>query len=105
MLAAGSYLFGGSGYVGGPPADQSFSTGIAATGGAVGVRDATAGLVDSVGWGTATNALVEGTPVAAPPTTDAPGTSAGRSPDGDDTNDNAADFVLDDSPTPKASNG
>ncbi len=62
----------------------------------------TATLVDSVGWGTATNALVEGTAAAAPPTTAAPGTSAGRKPDGDDTNDNAADFVLDDSPTPKA---
>ena len=33
------------------------------------------------------------------------GTSTGRVPDGDDTNDNAADFVLDDSPTPKAANG
>jgi hypothetical protein len=105
-LAAGSfYLFGGAGYAGGPAADQSFSTAIAATGGAVALRDATAALIDSVGWGTATNALVEGTPVAAPATTSAPGTSAARSPDGDDTNNNAADFVIDDSPTPKASNG
>ena len=58
-------------------------------------------LVDSVGWGTATNAFVEGTVAAAPATTRSPGTSTGRVPDGDDTNDNAADFVLDDSPTPK----
>ena len=37
-------------------------------------------LVDSVGWGTATNAFVEGTVAAAPPTTEAPGTSTGRAP-------------------------
>lgn len=105
-LAAGSfYLFGGAGYAGGPSADQSFSTGIAATGGAVGLRDTTGALIDSVGWGTATNALVEGTPVAAPPTTAAPGASAARTPDGADTNDNAVDLVIDESPTPKASNG
>ena len=89
----------------GPAADQSFSTSIAATGGGVGLRDAAGNLVDSVGWGTATNAFVEGTVAAAPPTTEAPGTSTGRVPDGDDTNDNAADFALDDSPTPKAANG
>ena len=105
-LAAGAfYLFGGAAYAGGPAADQSYSTSIAATGGGVGIRAGDGTLVDSVGWGTATNALVEGSPTAAPPTSAAPGTSAGRSPDGDDTNNNAADFVLDDSPTPKAANG
>jgi hypothetical protein len=104
-LAAGAfYLFGGSAYAGGPAADQSFSTGLASTGGGVGIRDAGGALVDSVGWGTATNALVEGTAATAPPTTAAPGTSAGRTPDGDDTNNNVADFSLDDSPTPRASN-
>jgi hypothetical protein len=105
-LAPGSFfLFGGAAYGGGPAPDDSFSTSIAATGGGVGLRNAAGTLVDSVGWGTATNAFVEGTVAAAPPTTDAPGTSIGRAPDGDDTNDNAADFVLDDSPTPKAGNG
>jgi hypothetical protein len=105
-LAAGAfYLFGGAGYAGGAAADQSYSTSIAATGGGVGVRSSDGTLVDSVGWGTATNALVEGTVTAAPPTTAAPGTSAGRSPDGEDTNNNQADFVLDDSPTPRGANG
>jgi hypothetical protein len=105
-LAAGAfYLFGGAGYAGGPAADQSFSTGLAATGGGVGVRNTDGALVDSVGWGTATNILVEGAAATAPPATAAPGTSAARMPDGHDTNDNAADFALDDSPTPKASNG
>jgi hypothetical protein len=105
LAAGGFYLFGGAGYVSGPAADQSYSTSIAATGGGVGIRDADGNLVDSVGWGTATNAFVEGTVAAAPGTTEAPGTSIGRVPDGDDTNDNAADFVVDDSPTPKGSNG
>ena len=105
LAPGGFFLFGGAAYVGGPAADQSFSASIAATGGGVGLRDAAGNLVDSVGWGTATNAFVEGTVATAPPTTEAPGTSTGRVPDGDDTNDNAADFVLDDSPTPKAANG
>jgi Lamin Tail Domain len=105
LAAGGFYLFGGAGYVSGPPADQSYTTSIAATGGGVGIRTADGTLIDSVGWGTATNILVEGSPVAAPPTTPAPGTSAARMRDGDDTNDNAADFVIDDTPTPKASNG
>jgi hypothetical protein len=104
LAPGGLFLFGGSGYAGGPAPDQSFATSIAATGGGVGIRDNGGSLVDSLGWGTATNALVEGTVAAAPPTTEAPGTSTGRVPDGDDTNDNAADFVLDDSPTPKAAN-
>ena len=105
LAAGGFYLFGGDGYVSGPAADQSYSTSIAATGGGVGIRDADGNLVDSVGWGTATNEFVEGAVAAAPGTTEAPGTSIGRLPDGDDTNDNAADFVVDESPTPKGSNG
>ena len=105
LAPGGFFLFGGAGYAGGPAADQSFSTSIAATGGGVGLRDADGNLVDCVGWGTATNAFIEGTVAAAPPTTEAPGTSTGRVPDGEDTNDNAVDFDLDESPTPKATNG
>jgi Lamin Tail Domain/Collagen triple helix repeat (20 copies) len=104
-LAAGSYyLFGGSAYAGAGTPDQSFSSGLAATGGGVGLRDSGGTLVDSVGWGTATNAFVEGTAVAAPPATDPPGTSAPRSPDGEDTGDNASDFALA-AATPGAANG
>jgi Lamin Tail Domain/Collagen triple helix repeat (20 copies) len=102
--AGGYYLFGGSGYAGSPAADQSFSFGIAATGGGVGLRNADGALVDSVGYGTATNAFVEGSAAAAPATTDAPGTSAARLPNGHDTNSNSADFGAATPPTPKASN-
>ena len=104
IQAGGYYLFGGSGYAGSPAADQSFSFGIAATGGGLGLRNADGALVDSVGYGTATNAFVEGSAAAAPATTDAPGTSAARLPNGHDTNSNASDFGSATPPTPKASN-
>jgi hypothetical protein len=71
------------------------------TGGGVGIKDGTGALIDSVGYGTATNAFVEGTVAAAP----AAGESIRRSPDGHDTNVNAADFAIDSTPTPKATNG
>ncbi len=94
-LAAGAfYLLGGSGYAGAKTPDQSFSTGLAGTGGAVGIRDGSGTLVDGAGWGTATNALVEGTAAAAPPATASPGSSLIRLPDGHDTNSNAADLAV-----------
>jgi Lamin Tail Domain/Collagen triple helix repeat (20 copies) len=104
ILAAGGFLlFGGSGYAGAHPADRSFATSLASAGGAVGLRDPSGALLDSVAWGTATNALVEGAAAVAPTITAAPGKSAGRHPDGHDTNDNAADFSEGD-PTPRAPN-
>ena len=106
-LAAGAfYLFGGSGYTGPPAADQSFTAGLAATGGGVGLRDSNGTLIDSVGWGSSTaNGLVEGTPAPAPPATVAPGSSDVRKPDGHDTNDNSVDFTVVTPPTPRATNG
>jgi hypothetical protein len=92
--AGGHYLFGGSGYVGAAVPDQSFSTGLAAAGGGVGLRKPDGTLVDSVGYGSATNAFVEGAAAAAPPAADPPGKSAARLPDGKDTNDNSVDFAV-----------
>jgi Lamin Tail Domain/Collagen triple helix repeat (20 copies) len=104
-LAPGAfYLLGGSAYDGAGTVDQSFSAGLAAAGGAVGLRDASGALVDAAGWGTATNALVEGSPAVAPPATAAPGSSIERLPDGHDTNVNSADFTVTSSATPRASN-
>lgn len=101
-LAPGAFLvFGGSGYSGTP--FQSFSSSLASSGGGVGIRDATGLLLDSVGWGAATNAFVEGTAAAVPTVAPAPGKSDARHPDGADTNDNAADFTEGD-PTPGAAN-
>jgi Lamin Tail Domain len=101
LPAGGFMLFGGSGYSGSP--DQSFSVSLASAGGGVGVRDASGLLLDSVGWGTATNAFVEGSAAVAPAIAPSPGRSDGRHPDGQDANDNAADFAEGD-PTPKAPN-
>jgi hypothetical protein len=104
-LAPGAfYLFGGAGYAGAQPANQSFAPSLASSGGGVGVRNAEGNLVDAVGWGTATNAFVEGTVAPAPPTAPAPGKSDGRHPDGHDTNDNGADFTVVETPSPGGGN-
>jgi hypothetical protein len=104
-LAPGAfYLFGGSGYAGAKTPNQSFSAGIASAAGGVGLRSAAGTLVDSVGYGTATNTLVETRPAPALPTTTAPGSSDIRLPDGTDTNDNGADFRVTATPTPGAPN-
>jgi hypothetical protein len=99
-LAAGArYVFGGSAFTG--PAAQSFATGLASSGGGVGLRDPGGLLVDSVGYGSGTaNGFVEGAPAAPPPV----GQSISRIPDGRDTNDNAADFTVTAPPTPGAGN-
>jgi hypothetical protein len=68
------------------------------------LRDPNGKLLDSVGYGTATNAFVETRPAPAPPATASPGSSGIRLPDGTDTNDNGADFRLTATPTPGAPN-
>lgn len=104
-LAPGAFLlFGGSAYAGSHPADRTFSTGLASAAGGVALRDGSGGVIDSVGWGTATNAFLETTAAAAPPIAAAPGTSGARNPDGHDTNDNSADFAVDTTPSPGATN-
>lgn len=104
LAAGGFYLFGGSAYAGSATPDQSFSTSLAATGGGVALRDASGTIVDSVGYGDAVNAFVEGHPASAPAAAASPGNSAVRLPDGDDSNDNATDFSVSASPTPKTAN-
>lgn len=85
-LEAHEYLvIGGAAYAG--ASAYTFATGLAQSGGAVGLRDASGLRVDSVGWGDARNALVEGSPAEAP----APGAAIGRI-DGYNSNDNSGDF-------------
>jgi hypothetical protein len=106
IAAHGFYVLGGAGYSAARAADLSFTAALAASGGGLGLRDATGTLVDSVAYGaSATNAFLEGSPAPAPPAAAAPGKSAGRTPDGRDTDDNAADFSVLVAPTPGASNG
>jgi hypothetical protein len=104
LAAGGFYLFGGSAYAGSPPPDQSFSTGLASTAGGLALRDASGTIVDSLGYGNAVNAFVRGAPAPAPPAAAPPGNSDVRLPDGHDTGNNAADFSVSTTPTPKAAN-
>jgi hypothetical protein len=91
---------GGATYTG-PPADSFFTaSGLRDVGGGLAILGPGGAIVDSVGWGTATNAFVEGTAAAAP----AAGQSIARVPDGRDTGANATDFVLQTAPTPGAAN-
>jgi len=105
-VAAGKYLLIGSpSYVaannGGVTADVSYSTtnSLSGTGGGIAVK-CNGTVIDSVGYGTATNSFVESAVVAAPSTAQ----SIKRTPDGHDTNNNANDFTLT-APAPRNSSG
>ena len=83
-------------------ADVTYSSGFAATGGAIALRVVSGTPIDAVGWGDASSSFVEGTAVAAPPAGSsierAPGGQAGN---GTDTNDNAADWLVQAAPSPQ----
>lgn len=94
------FVVAGNGFAG--PSNAVFPNGMAlgATGGGVALRMGEDGPeVDMLGWGDATNAFIEGTVAPAPGEDEA----IGRQPDGDDTDDNAADFIVL-SPSPGAPN-
>ncbi len=87
-------------------ADQTYSGGFSAAGGSLVLRVVGGDVVDALSWGTAASAFVEGTPGAAPD----PGFSLERRPgggagNGRDTNDNAADTVINSQPVPQESTG
>ena len=82
------FVCANSGYAG--TADATYTDGLAAAGGGLALRDPDGAIVDSVGWGTATNAYVEGSPAPAP----AASQSIARTPDGHDTDDNSVDFKI-----------
>ncbi len=76
-------------------ADATYANGLAATGGSVALRAIdTQAVVDAVGWGSAT-AWFEGSPAPAPPAGSSlerlPGGASGS---GQDTDDNASDFLV-----------
>jgi hypothetical protein len=82
-------------------ADERYSaTSMSATGGSVGLLDPNNSVVSSVGWGTATNMLVENAAAPAPASAE----SIERRPNGQDTKDNSKDFSVQKSPTPGAPN-
>jgi uncharacterized protein YdeI (BOF family) len=84
-------------------ADLTYSGGFAATGGAIVLRVIGGSPVDAIGWGDATNAFVEGSPMAAP----AAGSSIERKPGGIDgntldSNANSTDWFAQASPNPQS---
>jgi hypothetical protein len=91
------FVCANSGFMG--SADVRYTDGLA-TDGALALRSPDGNVVDAVGWGAATNAIVETAPAVAP----APGQSIARVPDGNDTGDNSADFKVATVPSPGAPN-
>ena len=101
IAAGGYYLVAGPTFPDAGAPDQSYGSGkLAAAGGGVGLRDGAQLLVDSVGYGTATNAFIEGAAAPAPPN----GESIARTPNGADSNHNDVDFAVAATPTPRAAN-
>ena len=84
-------------------ADATYSGGFAATGGAIVLRAIGGTPVDAIGWGDATNAFVEGSPMTAP----SAGSSIERRPGGIDgntidSNANSVDWFTQASPNPQS---
>ncbi len=82
--------------------DATFTQALGGSGGGLALRDASNNIVDSIGWGNATNAFVEGTAVTAP----AGGSSAERKPgnaagNAQDTDNNSSDFAVLTTPLPQ----
>jgi hypothetical protein len=105
MAGGGHVLIANSAGVFASMADQTYTSGLAATGGSVALRiqGATA-AIDAVGWGNATSTWIEGAPglaVAAGHSIERlPGGSEGS---GQDTEDNSVDFVDRAAPDPQNS--
>lgn len=103
VIPAGGYLFYVNNTVAGNYSGEAgtFTQGIARDGGGLGIRVGTSGgLLDSLGFGDATNAFVETAAAAAPSTTQ----SVARIPDKRDTNNNSTDFAVRTTKTPGAAN-
>jgi hypothetical protein len=83
------------------PFDGGTAVGLGDTGGGVALRDGADQIVTSMAWGSGTNnGFQHGTPAPAPSMNQ----SVARAPNGADTHNDAADFALDLTPTPRAIN-
>jgi hypothetical protein len=103
LVAGGYYLFTGSAFssvIPGGVGQMTIPCSYSTTAGGLGLRAPNGLLVDSVGYGAATNAFVEGTATGAPATSK----SDSRTPNGTDTNNNSADFAVSATSTPGAAN-
>ncbi len=100
--AHGHFLLVHQGKSVGAAPDATFTTSIGRAGGGLAIRDAGDAIVDSLGWGSATNIFVEGSPAMAAPNDQSmerkPGGSLGN---GTDTDNNLADFQVLVTPDPR----
>ena len=96
----GYVVIGGSVY--GGSTEGTLSSGLSVGGAGIALRDASDALIDSVGYGSATNAFIEGAAAPAPGDSTPP-KSIARKPNGRDSDNNATDFTVAD-PTPGAPN-
>lgn len=109
-MAPGEFrLYAGAGYPGVPAADATWGGGasgeLQANNGGIGLRSGpkdTGALVDAVAYGTVIAAYPFQETASAPMLSNT--ISIRRVFDGDDTNDNSADFVVSSAPTPRAAN-
>lgn len=99
--ANGYLLLANSDYVGTTDVQFNAGTGMADSGGGVALRDNNGLQIDSMGWGNATNAFVEGSAATAPSSNSQ---SMARTPNGTNTHHNSTDFKVATSPTPRAAN-
>ena len=76
-VSAGGYIVAGNAGFSGAK-NVSYTSGLAGAGGGVALRDATGAIVDTIAYGTATNAFVQGSPAKAPPG----GKAVARTPNG-----------------------
>jgi lamin tail-like protein len=101
IAGSGYYLIASAAYSNSATPDQTYAAGhLAAAGGGLALRDPNGVNVDSMGYGTASNAFVQGAPAPAPPVDQ----STARTPNGANTNNNAVDFKIATTPTPRAAN-
>ena len=100
--AHGHYLLVHAGKDVGVTPDATFTTSIGRTGGGLAIRNSSDAIVDSLGWGTATNIFVEGSAATAAGNDQSmerkPGSTAGN---GADTDNNLADFQVLATPQPQ----
>lgn len=99
IAAHGFFVAANSGFSGASNVSFNASTGLNNTGGGVAVKNGGGSIIDSMGWGDATNAFVQGSAATASNNNG----SMARKP-GANSHDNSADFAVDATPSPGAAN-
>ncbi len=98
------YLIAPTAYLSG--ADANWSATLAGSGGTIRLKDANGSVVDQLGYGDSANAAEGGTPAVAPSAGQSierlPGRLDAGNGNGIDTDNNAADFILEPTPTPRS---